>query len=301
MGSCAADLTAPTPLRTLLRHATDLGISHFDITPDARNPESTVAATAQALSPLIPYRDALVFSARIGLDRRHGSMHSFGSRKHLLSGLDSLLLHTGLDYLDILYAHRFDSGTPLEETTAALASAVQQGKAMYIGLSGYAPSMVRVALRRLQALGTPLVSCQASYSLLDRWIEDSLLDLLQRNGIGCVAAAPLAHGALTPAPPAAPQDEEMPPLPALSRIATDRGQNLAQLALSWALRDRRITSALITATRPRHLAEARAALDQPVFTPGDLARLDACCPPPEQPCSAARVAPALAPGDAVGP
>ncbi|MCC2280831.1 aldo/keto reductase [Streptomyces sp. ET3-23] len=281
IGSCAADPTAPTPLRTLLRHATDLGISHFDVTPSIRSPERTAAATALALPTLLPHRDALAFSARIGLGSQPSGLPGFGSRKRLLSGLDNLLLHTGLDYLDLLYAHRYDVGTPLEETITALASAVQQGKALYVGLSGYAPSMVRAALRHSRPLGVPLVSCQAGYSLLDRWIEDGLLELLQSQGVGCVAAAPLAHGALTPS--TLPPLGEAPPLPALSRIAADRGQNLAQLALSWVLRHPRITSALITATRPHHLAEARTALDHLSFTPAELADLDACYPPPEQP------------------
>ncbi|MGW1075938.1 aldo/keto reductase [Streptomyces sp. NPDC002537] len=281
VGSCAADPTAPTSLQTLLHHAMSLGISHFDVTPSTRSPESTTAAIALALPALLPHRESLIFSARIGLGNQPPGLPGFGSRKRLLSGLDSLLLHTGLDYLDLLYAHRYDTGTPLEETITALASAVQQGKALYIGLSGYAPSMVRAALRHFQTLGIPLVSCQASYSLLDRWIEDGLLDMLERNGIGCVAAAPLAHGALTPS--FLPPQEDAPPLPAISRIAADRGQNLAQLALSWVLHNPRITSALITATRPHHLAEARAALEHLSFTPAELTDLDACCPPPEQP------------------
>ncbi|WP_367141187.1 MULTISPECIES: aldo/keto reductase [Streptomyces] len=282
VGGCAADPTAPAPLRTLLRHATDLGVSHFDITPDTRNPEATASAIALALSSLIPRRDCLVFSARVGLDGRPSGLPGFGSRKRLLSGLDNLLLQTGLDYLDLLYAHRYDASTPLEETTAALASAVQQGKVLYVGLSGYAPSMVRAALGHFHALGVPLVSYQASYSLLDRWIEYGLLEILQRHGIGCVAAAPLAHGALTPAPECAALDDA-PPLPALSHLAAERGQNLAQLALSWVLRYPRITSALITASRPRHLAEAHAAVGRISFTPAELASLDACCPPPERP------------------
>ncbi|MCC2280937.1 aldo/keto reductase [Streptomyces sp. ET3-23] len=268
-------------MQTLLRHAADLGVSHFDITPSSGNPEGNAFATAQALPALLPRRETLAFSARIGLGSQPPGLPGFGSRKRLLSGLDSLLLHTGLDYLDLLYAHRYDAGTPLEETTGALASAVHQGKALYIGLSGYAPSMVRAALVHFRALGVPVASCQASYSLLDRWIEDGLLDILRRNGIGCVAAAPLAHGALTPSP--LPPQQDAPPLPALSRIAADRGQNLAQLALSWVLRRPHITSALITATRPHHLTEARAALEQLTFTPAELADLDVCCPPPEQP------------------
>ncbi|MEU5431595.1 aldo/keto reductase [Streptomyces olivoreticuli] len=280
VGSCAADPTAPTPLQALLHRAAALGITHFDVTPSTRNPEGTTFATALALPALLSQRETLVFSARIGLGSQP-CLPGFGSRKHLLSGLDSLLQHTGLDYLDLLYAHRYDASTPLEETTAALASAVQQGKALYIGLSGYAPSMVRAALRHFRALDVPLVSCQASYSLLDRWIEDGLLDLLRRNGIGCIAAAPLAHGALTPSP--LPPQEDAPPLPALSRIAADRGQNLAQLALGWVLRHPRITSALITATRPHHLTEARTALEQLTFTPAELTHLDALCPPPDQP------------------
>lgn len=283
MGGCVAAPSAPVPLRDLLRHAMDAGVSHFDITPDTRNPEGSAAAIAVALSSVLPYRDTLVFSARVGLNSWQGGMTGFGSRKSLLSGLDSLLLHTGLDYIDLLYAHRYDTGTPLEETVAALASAVQQGKALYAGLSSYAPSMVRAALPHFAELGVPLVSYQASYSLLDRWIEEGVVDILQRHGVGCVAAAPLAHGALSDPVWSEPR-QDIPPLPALSRIATERGQTLAQLALSWVLRDPVITSALVTAARPRHIAEARAAAEQSIFTPADLAAVETCCPPPERAC-----------------
>ncbi|MEW2581051.1 aldo/keto reductase [Streptomyces syringium] len=287
MGSSAAANTLATPLHTLLEHAVGLGISHFDITPSTRDPQNTEAAIALALAPLLPRRDSLTFSARIGLGSYPQSLPGFGSRKRLLAGLDRLLLHTGLDYLDLLYAHRYDIRTPLEETTAALASAVQQGKVLYAGLSGYAPSKVRAAVHQFNRLGTPLVACQASYSLLDRWIEDGLLDLLGRLGIGCVAAAPLSHGALTHPP--LPTLGQTPRLPDLLHIATGRRQSLPQLAVSWALRYPRITSALITASRPHHLTETCAALDRLTFTSDELAAIDTCCPPPERRPSPAHV------------
>ncbi|PNE42845.1 hypothetical protein AOB60_01345 [Streptomyces noursei] len=259
----------------LIHHAVGLGITHFDFTPRY----GPLAGTGDdiighALGTVRAWRSDVTVSTRIGLGTGPGPLVGFGSRGHLLSQLDVLLRRTGLDYVDILFAHRYDHSSPLEETMSALASAVHQGKALYVGLSGYAPSMLQRAATLLSRLGTPAVLYQASYSLLDRWLEGKVLDVLQLHGIGCMAGAPLAHGALTRQGSAL----TMPPetLSTLSRIAQSRGQSLAQLALSWALHAPHVTSALVSTSYLGHLSEVRDAVDHMQFTSDELAAIEDC-------------------------
>ncbi|WP_073449964.1 aldo/keto reductase [Streptomyces yunnanensis] len=260
----------------LIHQAVDAGITHFDFTPRfGQLPGAGDDVVGHALSTVRAWRSDVTVSTRIGLGTGLRTLVGFGSRRHLLSQLDSLLRRTGIEYVDVLFAHRYDHTSPLEETMGALASAVQQGKALYVGLSGYAPSMLRRAATLLSRLGTPAVLYQASYSLLDRWVEDAVLDILQMHGIGFMASAPLAHGSLTSQGPALATPSGM--MPAMSRIAQLRGQSVTQLALSWVLHSPHITSALISTSHLGHLSELRGAVDRMHFTPDQLAALDACC------------------------
>ncbi|UUN30909.1 aldo/keto reductase [Streptomyces sp. FIT100] len=268
-------LSAPS---ALIHHAVNEGITHFDFTLRRGQISATAdGTTGHALATVRARRSDVTVSTRIGLGTGPGPLAGFGSRGHLLSQLNTLLRYTGLDHVDILYAHRYDHTCPLEETMGALASAVHQGKALYVGLSGFGPSVLARAAVLLNRLGTPAVLYQASYSLLDRWLENQVLDVLELHGIGCVAGSPLAGAALTgrghalAAPPGV--------LSALARIAAERGQNLAQLALSWSLHNPRITSALLSTSQFDHLAQAREAAGRLDFTADELAGINACCPP----------------------
>ncbi|MFJ8390945.1 aldo/keto reductase [Streptomyces sp. NPDC094438] len=266
----------------LLDHAMDLGVTHFDVTALA---DHRCAATQRgrfpASSAWLDSRNKAVITARVGMGTQPGPLTGFGSRKQVLTGLDSVLHRTGLTYIDVLYAHRFDSATPLQETAQALASTVQQGKALYVGLSSFAPASVRRLAELLAALGTPVVAYQTSYSLMNRWIEDGLLDVLTEYGIGCVAAAPLSHGQITstnmPAQAASTLAEDLG-LPSLRHIAASRGQSVAQLAISWALRDARITSVLTSTAQTQHLMASQEATRHCSFTADELAALDLCYP-----------------------
>ncbi|MEU2835145.1 aldo/keto reductase [Streptomyces lavendulae] len=259
---------SPTP-PGLIEHAIDFGITHFDIAPLG----SAEDVLYKTLSPTRSHRTELVISTRIGLGTRPGPTPGFGSRKHLLSGLDYVLQRTGLDYVDVLYAHRYDNQTPLDETAGALATAVRTGKALYVGLSDYAPSALLHASRLLQEAGTPAAAYQTSYSLFDRWADRGLLETLARHGIGAIACAPLARAALTPT-----HITDTAAVRELKKIAAARGQTLPQLAISWTLRTSHITSALITTTRLPHLKENLTALEHLDFTPQQLEALDRCCP-----------------------
>ncbi|RLU80130.1 hypothetical protein CTZ27_35340 [Streptomyces griseocarneus] len=269
--------------RSLLVHAVGLGITHFDITASSGAPPTAEADMARVLAPVKAWRDRLVITTRIGLGTRGGHIVGFGSRKHLHSSLDALLRGTGLDYVDVLYAHRYDCSTPLEETAAALAAAVHQGKALYVGLSSYFPSVLHQAADLMQDLGTPVVSYQASYSLLDRWIEGRILDVLDEYGIGCTACSPLAHSALagtralrTPHS----SGSAVSTTPALAQLAAARGQSLEQLAISWVLHNKHITSALISTSHIDHLTADRDAVGRLDFTSAEIHELNACCPSP---------------------
>jgi len=279
--------------RAILRRAFDLGVTHFDLANNYGPPYGTAEANfGRALrDDLRPYRDELVISTKAGYDMWPGPYGDHGSRKYLLSSLDQSLSRMGLDYVDIFYSHRFDPETPLEETVGALVSAVQQGKALYVGISSYSPSTTRQAAEILRGAGVPLLIHQPSYSLLNRWIEAELLDTLGELGAGCIAFSPLGQGMLTdkyldgvPEGSRASRDsslstdllsaENLARVRGLNGIARERGQSLAQLAISWVLRDRRVTSALIGASSVAQLEDSLAALDAPPFTDAELAAVD---------------------------
>jgi L-glyceraldehyde 3-phosphate reductase len=232
-----------------------------------------------------------VISTKAGYDMWPGPYGNWGSRKYLLASLDQSLCRMGLDYVDVLYSHRFDPETPLAETMGALDSAVRQGKALYVGISSYSAAKTREAALILNDLGTPLLIHQPSYSLLNRWIEEGLLDVLGELGVGCIAFSPLAQGMLTdkylngvpPGSRAAREgtlspdsltDETLDRIRALDEIANSRGQTLAQMALAWTLRDPRVTSTLVGASSVEQLEANVGALDRLGFSPDELAQID---------------------------
>ncbi|WP_308190192.1 L-glyceraldehyde 3-phosphate reductase [Amycolatopsis sp. GM8] len=279
--------------RAILRRAFDLGVTHFDLANNYGPPYGSAEANFGKLmaQDLRPYRDELVISTKAGYDMWSGPYGEWGSRKHLLSSLDQSLGRMGLDYVDIFYSHRFDPETPLEETMGTLVSAVQQGKALYVGISSYNAHRTREAAALLRQHGVPLLIHQPSYSMLNRWIEeDGLLDVLAEEGAGCIGFAPLAQGLLTdrylngiPEGSRATQGKSLEPdlvertldkLRALNDIAQRRGQTLAQLALTWLLRDPRVTSALIGASSVRQLEQNIAALQGPALTDDELTEID---------------------------
>ncbi|MER5712280.1 L-glyceraldehyde 3-phosphate reductase [Streptomyces sp. NPDC002122] len=281
--------------RAILRRAFDLGITHFDL---ANNYGPPPGAAESALGEFLrtdfaPYRDELVVSTKAGYLMWPGPYGEWGSRKSLLSSLDQSLSRLGLDYVDVFYSHRFDPDTPLEETMGALHSAVQQGKALYVGVSNYSAEQTRDAARILGKLGTPLTIHQPRYSMLDRRPEDEgLLDALDDLRVGCIAYSPLEQGLLTgryldgiPEDSRAASDSPflnrdaltadlVTRLRALNDIAASRGQTLAQLALAWALRGGRVTSALVGASSARQLEDSVAALHNLHFDTEELTLVD---------------------------
>ncbi|HEY3073465.1 MAG TPA: L-glyceraldehyde 3-phosphate reductase, partial [Candidatus Limnocylindrales bacterium] len=279
--------------RAIIRRAFDLGITHFDLANNYGPPYGSAEENFGKLlqDDLGPYRDELVISSKAGYDMWSGPYGEWGSRKYLLASLDQSLGRIGLDYVDIFYSHRFDPETPLEETMGALASAVQQGRALYAGISSYSAEKTREAAEILRDLGTRLLIHQPSYSMLNRWIEPELLDTLEVLGVGCIGFSPLAQGMLTdrylngiPEGSRASRngslsselltDEAMEKIRALNEIARQRGQTLAQLALAWTLRDPRMTSTLIGASSIEQLESNVAALDNLDFTEDELAEID---------------------------
>jgi aryl-alcohol dehydrogenase-like predicted oxidoreductase len=279
--------------RAILRRAFDLGVTHFDLANNYGPPYGTAEINFGRImrEDLRPYRDELIISTKAGYDMWPGPYGEFGSRKYLLASLDQSLSRMGLDYVDIFYSHRFDPDTPLEETMGALDSAVRSGKALYAGISSYSAERTVEAASILRRLGTPLLIHQPSYSMLNRWIEGGLLDVLEHEGIGCIAFSPLAQGVLTgkylggvPSGSRASLDGSLSTdqlsepilahVRALARIAEARGQSLAQLALSWALRDPRVTSVLIGASSVGQLEENLAAAGRSDFTEEELAAID---------------------------
>jgi L-glyceraldehyde 3-phosphate reductase len=253
--------------RAILRRAFDLGVTHFDLANNYGPPYGAAEINFGRLlrEDFRPYRDELVISTKAGYDMWPGPYGQWGSRKYLLASLDQSLARMGLEYVDIFYSHRFDPDTPLEETMGALDTAVRSGKALYAGISSYSPERTRDAASLLRNLGTPLLIHQPSYSMLNRWIEGGLLDVLEAEGVGCIAFSPLAQGLLTsryldgiPAGSRASRngslsqdqlsEKTLAHVRALNAIAAGRGQSLAQMAVSWTLRDPRVTSALIGAS-----------------------------------------------------
>jgi len=279
--------------RAIVRRAFDLGITHFDLAnnygPPYGSAEENFGRILQA--DLRPYRDELVVSTKAGYDMWPGPYGEWGSRKYVLASLDQSLDRLGLPYVDIFYSHRPDPATPLEETLGALDTAVRQGKALYAGISSYSPERTRDAVAVMRELGTPILIHQPSYSMLNRWIEPELLDVLEEEGIGCIAFSPLAQGILTdrylngvPAGSRATRNLSLSPdllneetlakIRGLNEVAAARGQSLAQLAIAWVLRDARVTSALIGASSVEQLEANVAALEGPPLTSEELAEID---------------------------
>ena len=297
--------------RAILLRAFDLGVTHFDLAnnyggyslassddpverltsgPPYGSAETNFGAILR--TDLRRYRDELVISTKAGYDMWPGPYGEWGSRKYLLASLDQSLARMGLDYVDIFYSHRFDPETPLEETMGALDTAVRSGRALYAGISSYSAERTAEAASILRAMGTPLLIHQPSYSMLNRWIEGGLLDVLGSEGVGCIAFSPLAQGLLTgkylggvPAgsrasragslPAEEISDQNLAHVRALGEIARGRGQSLAQLALSWALRDPRMTSVVIGASSVAQLEENLAAAGRSSFSAAELAAIDA--------------------------
>jgi L-glyceraldehyde 3-phosphate reductase len=277
-----------------MRRAFDLGITHFDLANNYGPPYGAAEVNAGRVlaQDFRHYRDELIISTKAGWDMWPGPYGDRGSRKYLLASLDQSLRRLGLDYVDIMYSHRPDRDTPLEETMGALHTAVQQGKALYVGISSYGPERTRQAAAILRDLGTPLLIHQPSYSMLNRWVENGLLDALDEVGAGCIAFTALAQGLLTgkyldgvPAGSRASRDDSTLPREALSEqrvralqdlndIAGRRGQSLAQMALSWVLRSPRITSVVVGASSVRQLDENVAAVEQTEFSIDELAAID---------------------------
>jgi len=279
--------------RAMVRRAFDLGITHFDLANNYGPPYGSAEINFGRIfaEDLRPYRDELVISTKAGYDMWPGPYGEWGSRKYLLASLDQSLRRIGLEHVDIFYSHRFDPETPLEETMGALHTAVQQGKARYVGISSYGPERTRQAARILRELGTPLLIHQPSYSMLNRWIEEALLDTLEREGIGAIVFSPLAQGLLSDRylkgvsadsrvargnyfSAEMISEENLASVRALDEIAKRRGQSLAQMAIAWVLRDPRVTSALIGASSVGQLEQNVASLARLDFSAEELAEID---------------------------
>jgi L-glyceraldehyde 3-phosphate reductase len=279
--------------RAILRRAFDLGITHFDLANNYGPPYGSAETNFGRLyaEDFRPYRDELVISTKAGYDMWPGPYGDGGSRKYLLGSLDQSLTRMGLDHVDIFYSHRADPDTPLEETVGALVTAVAQGKALYAGISSYSPQRTREAAALLADAGVPLLIHQPSYSMLNRWIEEELVDTLEEVGAGAIAFSPLAQGMLTskyldgvPEGSRASQGKSLDPsllteqslahVRALNGVAQARGQSLAQMALAWALRDARVTSVLVGASSVRQLEDNVSALGNLEFTADELTAVD---------------------------
>ena len=285
-----------TPLarqRAIMRAAFDAGITHFDLANNYGPPYGSAELNVGRIlrEDFRDLRDELIISTKAGWDMWPGPYGFLGSRKYLLASLDQSLQRLGLDYVDIFYSHRADPQTPLEETMGALASAVHQGKALYVGISSYSPSRTRRAAEILADMGVPLLIHQPSYSMFNRWIEPELLDTLDDVGVGCIGFSPLAQGMLTtryldgiPADSRAARDASLDPdwltdeylasIRGLQEIALSRGQSVAQLAVAWTLRDPRVTSTLIGASSVEQLHDTLGAVDNLEFTAEELAAID---------------------------
>jgi L-glyceraldehyde 3-phosphate reductase len=279
--------------RAILRRAFDLGITHFDLANNYGPPYGSAETNFGRVlaTDFKPYRDELFISSKAGYDMWAGPYGEWGSRKYVLASLDQSLQRLGLDYVDVFYSHRFDPQTPLEETMGALHTAVQSGRALYAGISSYSAERTLEAATILRQLGTPLFIHQPSYSMLNRWIEGGLLDTLEEVGAGCIAFSPLAQGMLTskyldgvPSDSRMARgtslsselltDQNLTHIRALSSMAGQRGQTLAQLALAWALRDERMTSLVVGASSVEQLENNIAALDKLEFADDELAEID---------------------------
>lgn len=281
--------------RAMARRAFDLGITHFDLANNYGPPYGSAEVTFGRIleKDLVPYRDELVISSKAGWDMWPGPYGDWGSRKYLIASLDQSLSRMGLDYVDIFYHHRPDPETPLEETMGALDSIVRQGKALYVGISSYPPDETRKAAQILRDLGTPCLIHQPRYNMFDRWIEDGLLRVLAKEGVGCIAFSPLAQGLLTNKyldgipddsraatpgsylSPDAVTDEKIAIIRRLDELARERGQSLAQMALAWVLRYPQVTSVLVGASRVSQIEDSVAALANLNFSKRELEAIDA--------------------------
>ena len=282
------------PVRQIIHRAFDLGITHFDLANNYGPPPGSAEENFGRLlaTDLKAHRDELIISTKAGWRMWPGPYGDLGSRKYLLASLDQSLKRMGLEYVDIFYSHRVDPETPLEETMEALATAVRQGKALYVGISSYSPPKTEQAWRLLKEAGVRLLIHQPSYSLLNRWVERGLLDVLQKRGVGCIAFSPLAQGMLTDkylqgvpegSRAALPDsslrkawlsEENLGRIRALRQVAARRGQSLPQMALAWCLRDPRVTSVLVGASGVQQIEENVGALKNTVFAPEELAEID---------------------------
>jgi L-glyceraldehyde 3-phosphate reductase len=279
--------------RALLRHAFDRGITHFDLANNYGPPYGSAETNFGRMmrEDFAPYRDELIVSSKAGYDMWPGPYGNYGSRKYVLASAHASLQRLGLDYVDIFYSHRVDPITPIEETIGALDTLVREGKALYVGISSYSAERTAVAAAVARSLGTPLVIHQPSYSILNRWVEDGLTDVLRQEQMGAIAFTPLAQGLLTDKylgdgranraqkrsslPEAALPHSSVAALRSLNLIAKERGQTLAQMAIQWVLRDQTVASALIGASRPEQLDDNIAALRGPAFDTEELERIDA--------------------------
>jgi L-glyceraldehyde 3-phosphate reductase len=279
--------------RAILRRAFDLGVTHFDLANNYGPPPGSAEENFGRIlaQDLRPYRDELIISTKAGYLMWPGPYGEWGSRKYLLASLDQSLKRMGLEYVDIFYSHRMDPETPLEETMMALEQAVRSGRALYAGISSYSPEATQRASAILAELGTPCLIHQPSYSMLNRWVEDGLLDTLGELGIGCIAFSPLAQGMLTdrylhgvPDDSRAARDgtlqrrfltpQNLDRIRGLNEIARERGQTLAQMSIAWVLRERRVTSALIGARTVAQLEDSLGALRQLDFESEELGRIN---------------------------
>jgi L-glyceraldehyde 3-phosphate reductase len=279
--------------RAMLLRAFDLGITHFDLANNYGPPPGSAEETFGAIlkSDLTPFRDELIISTKAGWGMWPGPYGDLGSRKYLMASLDQSLRRMGLEYVDIFYHHRPDPDTPLEETLGALADIVRSGKALYAGISSYSPESTRAAAEILHGMGRPCTIHQPSYNMFNRWVEDGLLDVLDREGIGCIAFSPLAQGLLTdrylqgiPGDSRAahsvflrPENitvEVMAKVRKLNALAAARGQKLSQMAIRWVLQRKEITSALIGASKVSQIEDAVGAISTPAFTGEELKRIE---------------------------
>lgn len=279
--------------RQMLRTAFDLGITHFDLANNYGPPPGSAEENFGRIfeQDFKPYRDELILSTKAGYYMWQGPYGEWGSRKYLIASLDQSLKRMGLDYVDIFYSHRYDPNTPLEETMQALDQVVRQGKALYVGISSYGPEKTREAVQILDDLGTPCLIHQSSYSMLNRWVEDELLDVLEDTGIGLIAFSPLAQGMLSDKYlDGIPEDsrikrggaldesqlteENIRRIKALNEIAKRRNQTLAQMALAWVLRDERVVSVLVGASKPEQVVENVEALNNLAFSAEELAEIE---------------------------
>ncbi|AEI50008.1 L-glyceraldehyde 3-phosphate reductase [Runella slithyformis] len=280
--------------RAILHAAFDAGITHFDLANNYGPPPGSAEENFGTIfkKDFAAYRDELIISSKAGHLMWPGPYGEWGSRKYLIASCDQSLKRMGLDYVDIFYSHRFDPNTPLEETMGALDSIVRQGKALYVGISGYTAENTAKAIRILKDLGTPCLIHQPKYSMLERWVEGGLLDVLEETGVGCIPFSPLAQGLLTdkylkgiPSDSRAAKEhgflktsqitpETLLKIEKLNALALERGQTLAQMALAWLLKDARVTSVLIGASRVSQLQDSLKCLDNQIFSPEELSKIE---------------------------